>query len=60
MIEQRSNQPFEPRWKMSFGKNSEKTDGVDPKNFHIITVVKSERIARLFIDGCKTGVPAAE
>lgn len=62
VIEQRAGvaNSFEPRWKVQFGKYSEKTDGIDPTNFHIVTVIKRGRLVRLFVDGCSNGKPDAE
>ena len=38
-------------------QGSEKTDGIDPTRFHILTVVKKGRLMQLFVDGCKGASP---
>ena len=43
VVEQKGDEGFEPRWKVSCGKASDKTSGVDPKQFHIIVVQKVGR-----------------
>ena len=50
---------FEARWKILCGSVSEKTTGIDPTQFSIVTFVKTRRLVRLFINGCESGKAAA-
>jgi hypothetical protein len=63
VIEQQAGKEdsFQARWKILCGpETSEKTEGIDPTRFSIVTVQKVGRLMRLFINGCENGHAAAE
>jgi hypothetical protein len=51
---------FEARWKILCGSATEKTNGINPTEFSIITMHKVGRLVRLFVNGCDHGRAAAE